>query len=69
MIKNKNEYALYDDDTLLDFGTLDYLAERLNIKKDTLFYYLTPSYQKRAMRNKKKRILIKIELEEEDYVS
>lgn len=65
-MKKRNEYALYDGDTLLDFGTLDYLVEKLNIKKDTLYNYLTPSHQKKVLENKRKRILIKIDLEEEE---
>lgn len=66
-MRKRNEYALYDDDTLIDFGTLDYLVEKLNIKKATLYDYLTPSHQKKVLENKRKRILIKIDLEEEEW--
>ena len=59
------EYALYKGDELLEFGTLDFIAKKLNIQKHSLYYYLTGAYQKKIENTKKKsydnrRILIEI---------
>lgn len=42
------EYALYKGDDLLKIGTLDELAEFRKVKRETIFFYATPSYRKRT---------------------
>ncbi|WP_187703513.1 hypothetical protein [Listeria monocytogenes] len=42
------EYALYKGDDLLKIGTLDELAEFRKVKRETIFFYTTPSYRKRT---------------------
>lgn len=42
------EYALYKADDLLKIGTLDELAEFRKVKRETIFFYATPSYRKRT---------------------
>ncbi|HBI2123658.1 TPA: hypothetical protein KZI24_001098 [Listeria monocytogenes] len=42
------EYALYKGDDLLKIGTLDELAEFRKVKRETIFFYATPTYQKRT---------------------
>ncbi|EBI2485765.1 hypothetical protein FLF78_10200 [Listeria monocytogenes] len=44
------EYALYKGDDLLKIGTLDELAEFRKVKRETIFFYATPTYRKRTQR-------------------
>ena len=52
-----NEYALYKGDELLDFGTLEYLAKKFNVKIKTLLFYQTPTQKKRTSENKGRRLV------------
>lgn len=58
----KAEYAVYKQDDLLCVGTIEECAEQLGVKAKTVFFYGTPTYQKRV---KSGRVLIKLEGEEE----
>lgn len=40
----EKEYAVYKGDTFIDLGTLEYLENKLNLKRKTLLWY---SYCKR----------------------
>lgn len=42
------EYALYKGEELLKIGTLDELAEFRKVKRETIFFYTTPTYRKRT---------------------
>lgn len=42
------EYALYKADELLIIGTLTELAEFRKVKRETIFFYATPTYRKRT---------------------
>ncbi|EJU2984415.1 hypothetical protein N4061_001383 [Listeria monocytogenes] len=42
------EYALYKADEVLIIGTVDELAEFRKVKRETIFFYATPSYRKRT---------------------
>ncbi len=42
------EYALYKADELLIIGTVDELAEFQKVKRETILFYATPTYQKRT---------------------
>ncbi|WP_179301196.1 hypothetical protein [Listeria monocytogenes] len=42
------EYAIYKGDDLLKIGTLNELATFKNVKRETIFFYATPAYQKRT---------------------
>ncbi|EAC6417067.1 hypothetical protein DXP90_16395, partial [Listeria monocytogenes] len=46
--ESMTEYALYKGDDLLKIGTLDELAEFRKVKRETIFFYATPSYRKRT---------------------
>lgn len=60
------EYALYEGDEFLIVGTLDEIAEKMNIKKKSLICYGSPSrIEKHGGRG---RILIKIEEEKQDVI-
>lgn len=40
-------YALYHGDEFIDIGTKEYLANLLNVKKETITFYNSESYQNR----------------------
>lgn len=60
-------YALYKGEDILSMGTVDEIAEELNIKKETVLWYRYPSVKKRnnSTKGNKKRFLI--ELEEDNH--
>lgn len=45
------EYALYKGDEFIMIGTLKELSEYLRVKKDTVYFYSMPAYQKRSKGN------------------
>lgn len=58
-------YAMYKGEECLSIGTIYEVAEELNVKVETLRFYLTPTYKKRAANRKERsegrRILVKLE--------
>lgn len=42
------EYALYKGDKFIDIGTKEYLANLLNVKKETIEFYASPTKLKRT---------------------
>ena len=50
-MKKYKEYALYKGEELLAIGTKKELAEKFNVKEDTISFYLTPTYLKRSKGN------------------
>lgn len=52
-------YALYHGDTFIDLGTKQYLANLLGVGKETITFYMTPTYRKRT--GDRGWIVIKIE--------
>lgn len=55
-------YALYKGDDLIIIGTIDEIANLLNIKKESVRFYKTPTYKKRTTENARRLV----SLEEED---
>lgn len=55
-------YALYKGDEFIDLGTKQYLANLLNVKPETINFYMSPTYRKR---NKKGNNYIVIRIEED----
>lgn len=51
-------YALYRGDEILAIGTIKELSKYLNVKENTIKFYLSPTYKKRA---KNGYIVIRIE--------
>ena len=45
------EYALYKGDRFIDIGTKEYLANLLNVKKETIEFYASPTQLKRHKDN------------------
>lgn len=52
-------YALYKGEQLLSVGTIYQIADEMNVKIDTIYFYKTPAYLKRAGINARR--LIKLE--------
>lgn len=48
MATMKKQYAVYRGDDLLAIGTAEEIAEKLGIKKKTVYFYASPSYKKRG---------------------
>lgn len=42
------EYALYQGEELIIIGTIDEIANMINVKRGTVLFYGTPSYKKRT---------------------
>lgn len=57
-----HEYALYKGDDLIIIGTIDEIANLLNIQKESVRFYKTPTYKKRTTENARRLV----SLEEED---
>lgn len=45
------EYALYKGDKFIDIGTKEYLAKLLNVRKETIEFYASPTQLKRNKGN------------------
>lgn len=48
MARKLNIYALYKGENFIDMGNINELSKRLNIKKTTLYFYMTPAHKKRG---------------------
>lgn len=55
------EYALYKGEECLAIGTIREIAEKMNVKKETIKFYVTPTYKKRIKGSKKRRELIRLD--------
>ena len=49
----KAEYAVYKGEEFLDIGTARELAEKFNVKEDTVYYWATNTNKKRVGKNGK----------------
>ena len=54
-------YAMYKGDECLAIGTLIQLSKVLNIKIETLYFYMSPTYKKRVKKGKNRRELVRVE--------
>lgn len=57
MARPKKEYALYKGDNLLKIGTVEEIAEELGIKKETVYFYKSPAYNKRTNPDRSLRLV------------
>lgn len=46
------EYAVYKGDELLCFGTVEEIANKLNVQKKTIWFWSSPANQKRLASRK-----------------
>ncbi len=58
-------YALYKGDNFLDVGTLDELATRKKLKKNTLLFKASPTYSSRTKYSDSERVYFIFEEEQE----
>ncbi len=47
------EVAVYDGEQLVISGTIRHCAKELGIRKETLYFYLMPSYERRLAKRKR----------------
>lgn len=55
------EYALYKGEECLAIGTIKEIADKMKVKKRTIIFYRTPTYQKRVKASKNRRELITLD--------
>lgn len=61
------DYALYKGDELIGIGTLEELASQHGVKRNTMYFYSMPAYQRRYTSKKlSNRRLIAIKLDQEE---
>ena len=48
----KSEYVLYKGEKVMMIGTAEALAKRLNVKKETIYFYSCPANKKRDKGNR-----------------
>jgi len=59
------EYALYKGEEIIATGTVKEIAEKLNIKPDTVRFYGYPAYAKRRVNQDTRRDLVEIDIDDE----
>lgn len=64
---NNREYALYKGDQFIMIGTLQNIADELNVTRRGLYYYLSPFYAKKLANMKSTSKAIVIVDAEDDY--
>ena len=63
------QVALYRGDEQIDTGTIEEVADRRGVQKQTIYFYTTPTGQARAAARKDKRyglVAVRLDLDEED---
>ena len=66
-MRKKGIYVLYKGETYITDGTIEEIANELNISVKTVYDYGTARYQKRGKKNLNRRILVKIGKEGQEY--
>ena len=54
----KKDYALYKGDTFLELGSRKKLAEYLKVSLNTITFYMSPTYKKRAKNEYSNRLIV-----------
>jgi len=52
------EYALYKGEDCLAIGTIKEIAEQMNVKYKTIYFYTMPAYKKKCKKSKNRRTLV-----------
>ena len=55
---NEKIFALYKGETLLADGTLKEIAAKMGVQVESIRYYKTPAYQRRAKNVRNRRMLV-----------
>jgi hypothetical protein len=58
--KKTDEYALYKGEDCLATGTIKEIAEQMNVKEKTIYFYIMPSYKKRCKKSDRRLVMVKI---------
>lgn len=53
-IKSKSIWAVYKGEEEIAFGTFDEIEKKLNLKRTTMFYYVSDVYKRRLSKAKRK---------------
>jgi len=61
------EYAMYKGDEILYIGTLEEIAEKHGVRRETVYYYTTESYQRKIAKRKKAENFIEVFRIEDDW--
>lgn len=59
------EFAVYKGDEFQFIGTFEECAQRMGIKEQTFYYYLTDAYKRKVEKRGTKNPIIVLKLEEE----
>jgi hypothetical protein len=57
-MRNQIIYAVYKGDNFIFMGTKKECSEHLGVKEDTVYFYTTPTYQKRAKTKDNDRMIV-----------
>jgi len=60
MKKTKKEYALYKGEKCLAIGTIKEIAEKMNVKFRTIYFYTTPVYKRRCKKSINRLTMVKV---------
>lgn len=58
---NKKEYALYKGDKFIDIGTKEYLAKKLNVRKETIEFYASSTYLRRRKNKDNCYVIVRLD--------
>ena len=61
------EYAMYKGDEILYIGTLEEIAEKHGVKKQTIYHYTTDAYKKKIAKRNKAENFIEVFRIEDDW--
>ena len=56
----KKEYALYKGEKCLAIGTIEEIAEIMNVKVKTIYFYTMPVYKKRCSKSANRLTMVEI---------
>ena len=59
-MKSKKEYALYKGEECLAIGTIKEIAEKMNVKYKTIYFYTMPVYKKRCKKSKNRLEMVRV---------
>lgn len=52
------EYALYKGENCLAIGTIQEIAEKMNVQYRTIYFYTTPTYKRRCKNSNNRLTMI-----------
>lgn len=61
MARDQKQYELMKGYEILATGTLEEIAKKIGVKRDTVAFYKTPTYKKRSRNSENRRQLFELE--------